>query len=207
MLLGGASSAEQVPPLVEYQKAGQEKETARRDGPMKAAFVALVLLVSAGGLALACGQPAKFKITTKRKDDAVEVRAEKGKTVFSVKSPFGISQAVIERVDDQWPEAVVVRLHLKGLSNFRATNGKVTLDAAVSVDEGKAKVRIWKDGKEDAPLDEKSPFWMDIRILTGDGKPSRELPLKDGYFEMRLPRPFFEGNPKSITLNWIDFYR
>ena len=72
---------------------------------------------------------------------------------------------------------------------------------------GKPKVRLWKDGKEDAPLDEKSPFWMDIRILTGDGKPAKEIPLKDGYFEMTLPRAFFEGNPKSITLNWIDFYR
>jgi hypothetical protein len=34
-----------------------------------------------------------------------------------------------------------------------------------------------------------------------------ELPLKDGYFEVTLPRAFFEGNPKSITLNWVDFYR
>lgn len=173
---------------------------------MKTAFVALVLLVAAGSLA-ADEQPTKFKITTKRKDDAVEVRAEKDRTVFSVKSPFGISQAVIERTDDKWPEAVVLRLHLKGLESFRASNGKVTLDAAVGIDEGKAKVRQWKDGKEDAPLDEKSPFWINIRILTGDGKPAKEFPLKDGYFEMTLPRAFFEGNPRSITLNWIDFYR
>ena len=174
---------------------------------MKNAFVALVLLVGAGCLAVAAESRTRFKITTKRKDDAVEVRAEKDRAVFSVKSPFGISQAVIERTDDKWPEAVVLRLHLKGLSSFRASNGKVTLDAAVSIHEGKPKVRLWKDGKEDAPLDEKSPFWMDVRILTGDGKPAKELPLKDGYFEMTLPRAFFEGNPKSITLNWIDFYR
>ncbi|HWG46544.1 MAG TPA: hypothetical protein VN688_27530 [Gemmataceae bacterium] len=74
---------------------------------MKLAFVALVLLVSSGGLAVAvaCDQSSEYKITTKRKDDAVEVRTEKGR------------------------------------------------------------------------------------------------------FEMSLPRAFFEGNPKSITLNWIDFYR
>ena len=35
----------------------------------------------------------------------------------------------------------------------------------------------------------------------------RELPLKGGYFEMQLPAAFFEGNPKSITIDWIDFYR
>jgi hypothetical protein len=88
----------------------------------------------------------------------VEVHADKDKTLFSVKSPFGISQAVIERQEDTWPKAVVLRLHLKGLESFRASNGKVRVDAAVSSQEGMLKVRIWKDGKEDASLDEKSPF-------------------------------------------------
>jgi hypothetical protein len=173
----------------------------------------LVLLLFISGIAVAGGgdapqdQPARFKITTRRKEDGVEVKAEKGKTVFSVKSPFGIGQAVIERREDAWPQAVVLRLHLKGLSSFRASNGKVTLDAAVSIQEGKVKVRMWKDGKEDAPLDEKSLLWTDIRIVGGDGKPAREFPLKGGYFEMALPKGLFEGNPKSITLSWIDFYR
>jgi hypothetical protein len=63
---------------------------------------------------------------------------------------------------------VVLRLHLKGLSNVRASNGKVRLDAAVSIQEGKTQVRVWKDGKEDSPLNEKSPFWADIRTVGGD---------------------------------------
>ena len=121
--------------------------------------------------------------------------------------PLGISRAVLERLGDTWPEIVVLRLHLKGLEGFRASSGLVTLDAAVSIPQGRRRVRLWRDGKEDAPLDEGSPFWMDIRIIGGDGRPARELPLKDGYFEMTLPRVFFEGNPKSITLDWIDFYR
>jgi hypothetical protein len=174
---------------------------------MKTASVALVILAGASALAVAGEPPQRFKITTKRKDDAVEVRAEKGRTVFSVNSPFGISQAVVERKGEKWPEAVVLRLHLKGLESFRASNGKVTLDAAVAIQEGKVKLRLWKDGKGDAPLDEKSPFWTAIRIVGSDGKPAKELPLKDGYFEVALPRAFFESNPKSITLNWIDFYR
>ena len=41
----------------------------------------------------------------------------------------------------------------------------------------------------------------------GDGKPAREFPLKDNYFEVTVPRAFFEGNPKTITVGWIDFYR
>jgi hypothetical protein len=53
-------------------------------------------------------EPAKFKITTKRTDDTVEVPANKQKAVFIIKSPFGISQAVIERQEHallQWPRS------------------------------------------------------------------------------------------------------
>ena len=130
----------------------------------------LLVLAVAATCAVAAGddKPPPFKITTKRDTDKVEVLADKDKTVFIVKSPFGISQTVIERQEEKWPETVVLRLHLKGLENFRASNGKATLDAAVSIQDGKPKVRLWKDGKEDALLDEKSPFWMDVRILTGE---------------------------------------
>jgi hypothetical protein len=180
---------------------------------MKGFLVLSAIILAMSVLALADDgdapkdQPAKFKITTKRKDDAVEAQSDKDKTVFDVKSPFGIGKAVIERLVDEWPKAVVLRLHLKGLESFRASNGKETVDAAVSIHEGRTKVRMWKDGKEENPLDEKNPFWTDIRIIGGDGKPAKEIPLKDGYFEMTLPQAFFDSNPKSATLNWIDFYR
>ena len=178
---------------------------------MKSSLVPLAVLLVMSSFALAGDgdapkdQPAKFRITTRMKDDAVEVQVNKDKTVFVVKSPFGISQAVIERTDEKWPDAVVMRLHLKGLESFRATNGKVTLNAAVSSQDGK--VRLWKDGKEGVPLDQKSLLWTDIRMMSGDGKPAKAIPLKDGYFEMALPKAFFEGQPKAITVKWIDFYR
>ena len=61
--------------------------------------------------------------------------------------------------------------------------------------------------QEDSPLDAHSPYWMEILMFGGDGKPAKTIPLKDGYFEMQLPKAFFEDNPKSITVNWIDFSR
>jgi hypothetical protein len=172
-----------------------------------AARIALSLFSQTDGRDAPDTPSAEFKITTRKADDAVSVRSEQGRTVVTVKSPFGMSQAVLERLGEVWPEAVVLRLHLKGLSSFQASNGTVTLDAAVSLQEGRTRVRIWKDGKENSPLDETSPFWMDIHIVGGDGRPAQELPLKDGYFEVTLPKVFFAGSPKSITLNWIDIYR
>jgi hypothetical protein len=166
----------------------------------------LVVLAVAVTTAAADDTP-PFKITTGRDNDKVEVKVEKGKVTFSIHSPFGISQAVVGRAGEAWPDAVVVRLHLKGLENFRVTNGTSRLEASISLQDGKPLARLWKDGKEDAPLDAKSPFWMEARIVGGDGRPAKELPLKGGYFEMQLPRAMFEGSPKTITVSWIDFYR
>lgn len=163
------------------------------------------LLVLAVAVTTTIADEPQFKITTKRDNDRVEVKAEKDKVIFSVHSPFGISNAAIERTGEKWPDAVVLRLHLKGLEGFQVSNGKATIDAAVSSQNGK--VRIWMDGKEDSPLDSTSPIWMEIRMVGGDGKSATALPLKNGYFEMQLPKAFFEGNPKSITVSWIDFYR
>ena len=172
------------------------------------AFAVLMVFVAMSNAVTAWDdKPPTFKITTKRDTDKVEVKFEKDQTVFLIHSPFGISQAVIERKEEKWPDTVLLRLHLKGLESFRASNGKITLDAAVSSFNDRQRVRLWKDGKEDSPLDSKSPHWMAIRMVGSDGKPAEEIPLKDGFFEMQLPKVFFEDNPKSITVNWIDFCR
>src|SRR5262249_48907482 len=78
--------------------AGQAEGPSQRRS-MKIGLISLVVLLVICRIAVGDDgdapkdQPAKFKITTKRKDDSVEVRADKDKTVFAVKSPFGISQA------------------------------------------------------------------------------------------------------------------
>lgn len=169
--------------------------------------IALGLIFFIVASMVAADETPSFKITTRRDNDRVDVETETEKTIFSIKSPFGISHAVFERANEKWPDAVLLRLYLKGLENFKITGGELKLEGSVSLQEGKPVVRFWKDGKEDAPLDAKSPCWIDVRILGSDGEPAEELPLQDGYFEMALPKALFKGNPKSITVNWIDFYR
>lgn len=146
-----------------------------------------------------------FNITTRRDSDQVIAKAEHDKVTFSVHSPFGISNATIERVDERWPDVVVLCLHLRGLEHFSLSNDTMKLDASVSSQDGS--LRLWKDGREDTPLDAKTPYRMEIRMFGSDGKPTTRTPLQNGHFELQLPKAFFERNPKSITLNWIDFYR
>lgn len=173
----------------------------------------IVLLAAAALFGVPCDTAERdetqlaFKITTKRDNDEVEIKVEKSKAIVSIQSPFGISQAKIERLEKKWPDAVVLRLHLKGLEKFKVSNGKDTLNASVSSSVDKHDVRLWKDSEEDSTLDAHSPYWMELRMIGADGKPPKAIPLKDGYFEVQLPKVLFEVNPNSITVNWIDFYR
>ena len=64
--------------------------------------------------------------------------------------------------------------------------------------------RLAKENKE---LDEKSPLWIEVRVLGDDGQPAKELPLKNGTIELTLPRGLFEGRPDALLVEWIDFYR
>ena len=146
-----------------------------------------------------------FKITTKRSDDRVDVKTKDDKTLFVIRSPFGISNAIIERTTEQWPDNVVIQLRLKGLENVKLSTDQLKLEASVSSQNGEA--RLWKDGKEDSPLDSNSLYWMEFEILDSDGEPTKAIPLKDGCIEMQLSKKFFEGNPKSFKVDWIDFYR
>lgn len=146
-----------------------------------------------------------FKITTKRSDDRVEVKSEDDETLFVIRSPVGISNATIERTTEQWPDKVVIQLRLNGLESFKLSTDQSKLEASVSSQTGE--VRLWKEGKEGSPLDAKSLHWMEFKILGSDGEPTKAIPLKNGCFEMQLPKKIFEGNPKSFKLEWVDFYR
>src|SRR5262245_29701967 len=106
---------------------------------MKSCFLPLAILAVADHLVMAHEgtaaekQPGKFRITTKRANDRVEVGGDEKKAAFSIRSPFGISHAVIERLDAKWPETVILQLHLKGLENFQVSNGNTSIHAAASV--------------------------------------------------------------------------
>ncbi len=109
-------------------------------------FVAAMAVLLNIGCTNRVGDSPQFKITTKRDHDKVEVQIANGKAVFSIHSPFGISQAVVERLDEKWPDAVALQLYLQGLENFKIANGNVTLEATVSSQKSKQPVRLWKDG-------------------------------------------------------------
>ena len=103
----------------------------------------------------------------------------------------------------QWPTTVILRLHLGGLESFAVSNGRIKLTGSVLSHSGNTK-RLYLT---EAGKDEEREPGTEIKVLDAAGKPIKGLPDKDGYFEIRLPKALLEGQPKSLELGWIDFYR
>jgi len=159
--------------------------------------------------AVLLGAEPDFGVAPKRSDDRVEVRAEEGRVVFTVASPCGIGEATIRCRTPQWPTAVVLRLHLRGLESLTITAGPLTWGASVSSSAPQA-VRLYvsEAGKQqEKAVDRHSRYWTELRILNADGKPAAGLPGPGGWFELQLPAALLAGQPQALAIRWIDFYR
>lgn len=98
---------------------------------------------------------------------------------------------------------MLVRLHLRGLEQFRVDSGTIAVDWSVSSGgEREQSVSLRREQKETL-LDVNSPYHTVVRIVGDEGR----VPLHDGYFEVPLPAKLFEQNPDQIQLKWVDFYR
>ncbi|MCG3181257.1 MAG: hypothetical protein BIFFINMI_03636 [Phycisphaerae bacterium] len=140
-------------------------------------------------------QPDDYRITCRNARDRVAATTEDGCTVFTVASPGGIGQAVIQRPGNGWPKAVELRLNLKGLESLRLSNGQKRLSVSVNRDG----VSLSSDGKmltgrPDGPAD---PLWTNVRSPDDAGH----------GFRLVVPPAMLDANAASLSIEWIDFYR
>ncbi|QEG42123.1 WD domain, G-beta repeat [Roseimaritima ulvae] len=144
-----------------------------------------------------------LRAEVRRRDSAVEFLKENDTTVIDIVSEFGIAGASIQRTSPQWPKSMLVRLHLRGLEQFRVDSGAIAVDWSVSSGGERNQSVSLRSGPTETILDANSPYHTVVRIVGGKGT----IPLHDGYFEVPLPAKLFETNPDQIQLKWVDFYR
>lgn len=149
----------------------------------------------------------ELKVVTKHAEDKIEVTRKDEQTTLSVRSPSGIGNGVVSRLSSVWPERVTLRLHLNGLEGLKVSNSKMELVAEVIGPDSRRFLHITGNTNQSSAPAPTKLAECEIRAFGNDGKPSKVLPLRDGYFEVRLPKQLFADNPESITINWIDFYR
>jgi hypothetical protein len=106
---------------------------------------------------------------------------ERSKTIFDVKSGFGIGGGKIKLATGEWPEKVLVRLHLTGLEGFSVSNGNQSLTRSD----------------------------LDIRMLDSKGnvKEGRYLLKTKGYYEAVVPPSLLGPEVKELQISGVDFYR
>jgi hypothetical protein len=167
----------------------------------------LVILHTAGS-ARSDEPQTRFHVTTRKADDRVTTELSGDRVIFTVTSPSGIGSAAITRKGERWPGSMILRLRLTGMERLRIGNGKATLSASVSGSGNPKTILSLSEGSQDEiPIDRGSPYWTEIRILDDQGHLAKEIPTKDGVFELFLPQALFVSNPPTITLEWIDFFR
>lgn len=138
-----------------------------------------------------------------RNDSQIQVLTEDETTIIDITSEFGIDKATVHRTRPNWPKMTLVRLHLGGLESFKAIRNEVGVEWSVSSTGDHDLLTSLTKGKRTTAFTKESQYFTEVRIVGG----SEDIPLKDGHFEVPLPAKLFDGNPKSITLQWIDFYR
>lgn len=144
-----------------------------------------------------------FEATVGRTETSIRFLTEGDATIFDITSATGIDKATIKRESGEWPRTILVRLHLGGLESFKAGGKGFAIEWSVSSTGDHEATQTLKSGLRVAAVKKDSPFYSEVRIVGGEKK----IPLKDGYFEVSLPAKLFEGNPETISLEWIDFYR
>lgn len=151
-----------------------------------------------------------YTLTLDKANDSAEMKVEADQATIDVFSDSGIGGLRVERNTDEWPAAVVVRLHLTGLERLEIGYADVLVATAVSSTRDPAPLptvyTISEFNEAKTMTEAGRDYYPTVRIVPEEGS-QPAIPLQNGYFEIALPPNFYVGQPEAFTMQWIDFYR
>jgi hypothetical protein len=173
--------------------------------------VLMVALVFLSGCTKMLPGETGISVTTENPEDQVIISERSGEVIFEIHSPGGIGGTVIEFQENQIPDLVIIHLYLKGLEELQFNYGNTHITASVSSQDSSLIQQT--EGKEGALASEiqsitpDSPYWLDIVIISETPPGENDIPIQDGYFQVKAPQDFLDGNYPVIELLWIGFFR
>ncbi|MFO0816461.1 MAG: hypothetical protein U1A77_00885 [Pirellulales bacterium] len=148
--------------------------------------------------------PARIRIADAKRDARLMVAGDARETTIEVRSESGIGRATLELTGPAWPESLTLRLHLQGLESLSLASDSIQLEWSVpSSGEPHSRVTRRLPSGAEQTIDSTDPYFAAVRLVGEE----RQIPLKQGYFELRIPRKLLEGSARSLRIQWIDFYR
>ena len=160
----------------------------------------MTLVVYASLLLLsACASPSAttsstFKAVPLKGDPRVVLSTTNEMLLADITSPTGIGSAQIEKTAGQWPPKIVLRLHLKGLEDFKFHYGNTTVEVSVSSQTDHAVREVVEQGGKTSALSTGDPNWIAVTQAAG-------------YFDLEAPAAFLQSGETQFTIEWIDYYR
>ncbi len=118
----------------------------------------------------ASGKP-NLEAETRRGDSHIDLAGSSEKAIAEVHSKSGIGSATITRVGRDWPGAMRIRLHLRGLESFKVGNGKTVVEWSKS-SSGKqvSRVSLVKRGGEEEAIEAGNRYHSEVKTVGEDGK-------------------------------------
>lgn len=151
-------------------------------------------------------RPAVFAVTAKGEGNKLTASAQGNTTVFDVYSWSGIGSGAVEFVSGEPPKNIVIRLHLKGLEEFRLSYKETVIVASKPSDANSKVIQrlISPEGNEQS-ISSDSPFWMEIKEINDQA--IFPYTSESGYFEITMPEELIWEAYRSFSMLWIDFFR
>ena len=174
---------------------------------------ALLWLVACAGVG---GAPPVIDVTLDRAGDSAIVSYDKGPgpandtTTIDVTSAGGIGGLTAALTEGDWPAAVVVRLHTRGLEQLTIGYGRFGIVTGRSSNDSPDPALILsvegERGEVQSAAVSSSVYYPAIRVVRPQSHQPK-LPAAGGHYEITLPPHFHQGAHPSFAMQWIDFYR
>jgi hypothetical protein len=135
-----------------------------------------------------------FRYTPLKGDPQIIFTISNEMLLIDITSPTGIGGATIDKTSGQWPPKIVMRLHLKGLEDFKFKYGAKTVAVSVPGQSNKVvREELVQDGQVTS-LSAGDAYWMSVTANPDD-------------FDIEAPADFLTSGENTFTIEWIDFYR
>ena len=151
-------------------------------------------------------------VTVANAQDQVTVFWEGERLIVDVESPGGIGQAAVELAGEPLPSSIVLRFHLAGLEHLEFTYAATTITVSLlSTGEHRVVEHVVGPGQSTPePLTPDSVYWMEVTVSPSDALSDQRSSVQrttPTVIEVAVPADFFQGESRSFSLAWIDFYR
>jgi hypothetical protein len=148
---------------------------------------------------------------TKQADQAIIASEKSGagpRSVLEIRSQTGIGGCIVRRNGTDWPDRFTVRFALRGLEQVVVQVGDRKWLGSVTSHDGTTRWTRRDEGGLEVSIKPDQAEWCPIRVVDSQQSVPIRVPLMDKErWELSLPKHWLDGNPETIRLEWIDFYR